>query len=146
MLRKPPISVSDVRGTSRLAIDAVVALTSIVETMHHNILRAPGPFGKATQRPAGGITGLVYESIRGATRLVGRGLDSVLARFATVFDGGASSQERAAVLAVLNGIFGDHLHASRNPLAIRMHLRRDGKALSLRRERLATAIPNAICR
>ena len=69
---------SDLQGASRLAIDATLGLTDLVENLHHTILRAPGPLGTPTTQPAGGITGLVYRSIRGVTRLVGSSLDALL--------------------------------------------------------------------
>ncbi|MEO7793611.1 MAG: alpha/beta hydrolase, partial [Thermoanaerobaculia bacterium] len=47
----------------------------------------------------------------------------------------ALSPHRDAVLAALNGVLGDHLEASRNPLAIPMAFRRDGHELDPREER-----------
>ncbi len=44
-------------------------------------------------------------------------------------------------LAALNGIVGDHLVATQNPLAIAMRFRLDGQPLPLDKERLAAAIP-----
>jgi hypothetical protein len=143
MTKKHHLQPSDLRGASRLAIDATIGLTRLVETMHHNILRTPGILGESTQQPAQGITGFVYKSIRGVTRLVGGGIDAVLARLVPLFGGGASSAEREAVLAALNGVLGDHLHDSANPLAIAMHIRRDGKPLQLTRKALEPAIPGA---
>ncbi|HET7777152.1 MAG TPA: hypothetical protein VFL07_01245 [Rudaea sp.] len=141
--RKPLVRVADLRGYSRLAVDAAIGLANLVETMHHNILRTPGIFGKSTQQPAGGITGFVYKSIRGVTRVVGGGIDAVLARLVPLFDGGASSSEREAVLAALNGVLGDHLQHSANPLAIQARFRREGVALELKRGPLSAAIPGA---
>jgi len=141
--RKSLVRAADLRGYSRLAVDATIGLANLVETMHHNILRTPGILGKSTQQPAGGITGFVYKSIRGVTRAVGGGIDAVLARFVPLFDGGASSNEREAVLAALNGVLGDHLQHSANPLAIPTRFRRDGSALELKRGSLAAAIPRA---
>jgi pimeloyl-ACP methyl ester carboxylesterase len=143
MTRKAHIHVADLRGASRLAIDAAIGLASLVETMHHNVLRTPGILGEPTQQPATGITGFVYKSIRGVTRLVGGGIDAILARLVPLFGGGASSAEREAVLAALNGVLGDHLEHSANPLAIPMRLRRDGQPLELTRKGLAAAIPGA---
>jgi len=137
------IRASDIRGASRLAIDAAVGLAGIVETMHHNILRMPAPLGTATQQPARGITGVVYRTIRGATRIVGRGIDAMLGRFAALFDGNGTSPRREAVIAALNGVLGDHLAASGNPLAITMQWRCAGQPLGTTREALAAAIPAA---
>ena len=135
--------VADLRGYSRLVVDATLGLASLVETMHHNILRTPGILGKSTQQPARGITGFVYKTIRGVTRLVGGGIDVVLGQLVPQFAGGKSSVEREAVLAALNGVLGDHLHASANPLAIAMQFRRNGQAMELTRKALKTALPEA---
>ena len=143
---------SDLRGASRLAVDATLGLTSLVENLHHNILRVPGPLGAVSDQPTGGITGLVYRSIRGVTRLVGGSLDALLGQVVSLLgtpaaapDGSAvpAAAQREAVIAVLNGVLGDHLAATGNPLAIPMTLRLDGQALTLRAEALAQALPQA---
>ena len=141
--RAPPIRPADIRGLSRLAIDATLGLTRLVETMHHNIARMPGPLGKYTQEPTSGITGLVYRTIQGTTRLVGSGIDALLAQLLPLLDSGqpTPSATREALLAALNGVLGDHLAASANPLAITMQLRHDGQPLALTSQDLARALP-----
>jgi hypothetical protein len=76
--RAAHLHATDLRGASRLAVDATLGLTNLVENLHHNITRVPGPLGAASQQPTRGITGLVYRSIRGVTRLVGGSLDALL--------------------------------------------------------------------
>jgi len=122
---------SDLRGASQLAVGATLGLTSLVENLHHNILRAPAPLGSHSTQPTRGITGLVYRSIRGVTRLVGGSLDLLLGQLLTLLgpDQPLASNEREAVLAALNGVLGDHLAATANPLATHMHLRHEGRAL-----------------
>ena len=78
MLKSFPIRATDLRAYSRLAIDATLAVTDLLENMHHNISRLPGVFAAPTTEPARGITGFVYRSIRGITRKVGVGIDAVL--------------------------------------------------------------------
>jgi pimeloyl-ACP methyl ester carboxylesterase len=140
---KKAIRAADIHGYSRLAIDATLGLADLVETMHRNVADAPGVLGKASQQRTKGITGFVYRSVRGVTRLVGASLDTVLGRLAPLLGSVPSSRSREAVIAALNGVLGDHLAASRNPLAIRMQLRRDGRPLELPRQALAQAIPRA---
>ncbi|MDO8787653.1 MAG: hypothetical protein Q7J42_06245 [Sulfuritalea sp.] len=142
MSKQSHIRPADVRGLSRLAIDATLGLTRLVETMHHNISRAPGIVGKHSQEPTRGITGLVYRTIQGTTRLVGSGIDALLAQLTPLLDRqpASSSSQREAVLAALNGVLGDHLAASKNPLAIMMQLRHDGRPLSLTAQSLAADI------
>ena len=133
------------RGAAKLAFEATTGLTDLVEAMHARIATLPG-FGSADGRTRG-ITGLVYRTIRGVTRAVGGSVDAVLPVLAPLLASSASpglpSPEREAVLAALNGVMGDHLARSANPLAIRMALRRDGRALTLQRDALAAALPDA---
>ncbi len=145
MTEKTHLRPHDLRGASRLAIDATLGLTRLVESMHHNIARAPGPLGRFSPEPARGIAGLVYRSIQGTTRLVGRGIDALLAQLLPLLDRqpAESSAAREAVLAALNGVLGDHLEASGNPLAIAMSLRREGRPLVLTPQELAAAMPAA---
>jgi pimeloyl-ACP methyl ester carboxylesterase len=144
--RKAHVRATDLRGASRLAVDATLGLTRLVENLHHNILRTPGPLGTVTERPTRGITGLVYRSIRGVTQLVGGSLDALLGQVGALLGPGDHkpvSPERDAVLSALNGVLGDHLAATANPLAITMHLRHGGQALGLDREGLAQTLPHA---
>ena len=62
----------------RLATEATLGVVGVVEAMHHAILRISPPLGPLPSGRTTGITGAVYRSIRGVTRLVGTGLDAVL--------------------------------------------------------------------
>lgn len=123
---------ADLRGASRLVVDATLGITGLVEKMHHTIQLRPGPVGEAPG--AGrtrGITGLVYRSIRGTTSLVGTGLDLALTPLGALLPQGESSASRDSIVAAINGVYGDHLAASGNPLAIDMSLRFVGQPLDL---------------
>ncbi len=139
----PVAGFADLRGASRLAIDAVAGITDLVEDMHRNIAGLAPPVGRAPSGGAGGISGLVYRSVRGVTRAVGFGLDLALARLTPLLGTTRSSPRREAVLAALNGVLGDYLAATNNPLAIHMQVRRGGTALELSRAALTQAIPQA---
>ena len=136
-------TVSDLRGAGRLAIDAVAGITDLVEDMHRNIAGRSLPIGRAPTGAARGISGLVYRSVRGVTRAVGFGLDVALGQLAPLLGKTALWPRREAVLAALNGVLGDYLAATANPLAIRMQVRRAGVALELNRTALAAALPQA---
>jgi hypothetical protein len=135
------------RGAAKLATDATTGLTDLVEAVHARIASAPGRPGPADERTRG-ITGLVYKTVRGVTRAVGGSVDTVLGVLAPALSpqtgerAGLPSPEREAVLAALNGVLGDHLAKTANPLAIRMALRRGGRALPLQRQALAAALPD----
>jgi hypothetical protein len=128
------------RGLGRLAVEATLGLTELVEAMHRTISATPGPTGAPPEGRTTGITGLVYGSVRGVTRLVGGGVDASLAQLAPLLGAAPPSPERDALLAALNGVLGDHLEATGNPLAIPMHLRRSGLTLPPERTALAAAL------
>ena len=120
-----PLTRTDLRGLARLGVDAVLGATRIVEAMHHTIASRPRIVGPGPTGQTRGITGLVYRTVRGTTRVVGRGLDALLAA-APRKTNAASTTDRGAVVAALNGVWGDHLDRTGNPVAIRMSLRIDG--------------------
>jgi len=132
------------RGAAKLATDATTGLTDLVEAMHARIATVPGLPGPEDERTRG-IPGLVYKTVRGVTRVVGASVDTLLAALAPAIGepAGLPSREREAVLAALNGVLGDHLARTANPLAIRMAFRRGGRPLPWQREALAAALPEA---
>lgn len=136
----------DLRGAARLATDATAGLTDLVEAMHSRIARLPGFGAGSTDGRTRGITGLVYRSIRGVTRVAGGSVDALLGLLGAALEHDTPEPppgpEREAIVAALNGVLGDYLVATRNPLATPMALRRDGRALVLEREALKSALPD----
>ena len=139
----PSRNAADLRGASRLTIDAITGVTDLVEAVHANVIGLPGILGTSTTTSTRGIPGTVYRSVRGIARLVGNGIDLALAGFAPLLDRAMPIPQREAVLAAFNGVLGDHLAATGNPLAITMRLRHGGEALVLDRESLARMFPLA---
>ncbi len=137
---------SDLRGVGRLAIDATLGITDLVEALHQSIASVSPPLGKARPARTKGITGFVYGAVRGVTGLVGSGMDAVLARLVPELSRKPSSRERDAILSALNGVLGDYLARTGNPLAIAMTLRHDAAPLAIDRAALAMAIPAATAR
>jgi pimeloyl-ACP methyl ester carboxylesterase len=98
-------------------------------------------------RPFAAVTRLftapVYGSIRAVARVVGAELDSTVANAATLLGESVPGARREATLALLNGVLGDYLEESGNPLAIEMRLRHECRPLDLRASALRAAIPDA---
>jgi hypothetical protein len=140
MSSNPGVPGSGLRGISRLAFDAVTGLIGLVETMHGNIAHGRGLFASRSEEKTRGIARLVYRSIRGVTQLAGTGTDAALALLDPVLAAGHPTPGWEAARAALNGVLGDHLAETANPLAIPMRLRRDGQPLQLDRESLAAAL------
>ena len=140
MSKKHRNHVDDLRGVTRLAIEATQGVTTLVEDMHRTIAGGPAILGKPLDVPMRMVTGLVYGSIQATTGLVGMGIEGALAPLGPWLGKSAPGLERAAVLAAINGVLGDHLEATHNPLAIEMRL--SGAAPPARID-AATANPTA---
>jgi len=133
----------DLRGLGRLTIDGVAGVTDLVEAMHAAVTHLPAIVGKPAPATTTGLTSLVYRSVRGVTRLVGTGVENSLSALAPLLGGDAVSPQREAVVAAMNGVVGDHLETSGNPLAIPMQFRRQGRPLPLLGKELGTRLPDA---
>ncbi len=149
MTEKKPLTreLSTLRGSSALAIDAVKSITDLVEEMHGAISSLALPLAGKNTKPktTRGITGLVYKSVRGITGAVGWGIDRSLAaaqlpavskalspivkQLSAKLKLKSAEPYRETVRAAANGVLGDTLAATNNPLAITMQFRQQGEAL-----------------
>jgi hypothetical protein len=124
---------SDLRAIAQLATQATHAVTGIVEGVHQSVWDTLGVPGSATPGRTRGVTGLVYRTVDGATRAVGGGVDALAGWLMPLLEPNpcdeTDSPAREAVLAALNGVIGDHLAATGNPLATPMTLRASGRVL-----------------
>ncbi|MEI2789002.1 MAG: hypothetical protein V9E93_08940 [Steroidobacteraceae bacterium] len=119
-------TVSDLRGAARLAVDATLGITTLVEKMHHTIQLVHPPLGASRAESTRGLTGLIYRSIRGTTRVIGKGLDAGLIPVAALVPEGVPTEARNAWVSAINGVYGDHLERTANPLAIEMSFLHQG--------------------
>ena len=148
MASRPSSRRSDLRGAARLATDATTGLADLVEAMHERIARPPGRAAPAPPGRTRGITGLVYKNVRGVVRVVGGSIDILLGLLAPALRPDRDSParpnaKREALVAALNGVLGDYLAATDNPLAISLALRSAGEPLRLERAALARQLPAA---
>jgi pimeloyl-ACP methyl ester carboxylesterase len=138
-----------VRGTNTLAIQAVKGITDLVEEMHSAIASLALPLAGKHSKPktTRGITGLVYKSVRGITGAVGWGIDRGLAaaqlpivsqalspamkQLSSKLKLKSAEPYRETVRAAANGVLGDTLAATNNPLAIQMQFRQAGQAMQM---------------
>jgi pimeloyl-ACP methyl ester carboxylesterase len=135
---------SDLRAAAQLATQATHGVTRMAEGVHHAVLGTMGLAGSKAHQQTSGVTGFVYRTVHGVTELVGKGLHATFTRMepmlAALVDAPPDTPEREAVLAALNGVLGDQLEHSHNPLATPMTLRYQGRALNLN---TLPAMPNA---
>ena len=122
-------TVDDLRGASRLAIEATKGVMGLVQSMHRTIASGPAVLGSPLKGPATAATNLVYGGIKGVTQLVGSSLDLALEQLAPVLADTTPGPQRDLVQAAVNGVLGDYLEATQNPLAWPLTLRHNHRAL-----------------
>ncbi|TCI01979.1 alpha/beta hydrolase [Corallincola luteus] len=129
---KSPLKVKDLIGATQLSALAVTQVSHIAEGVHQAIWSSFGVKGGKAPHTTGGITGLVYKSIRGTTAVLSKGAVSLLNALPlqTVVEG-EESPKRANLMAVLNGVIGDQLQQTHNPFATPMTLRLNGELIDL---------------
>jgi pimeloyl-ACP methyl ester carboxylesterase len=94
--------------------------------MHTTVGRRAKPLGRIAPLPASGLTGLVYRTVQGGFRLAGAGVDALLGPLEHWAPQGPHAPAQEALVAVVNGVYGDYLERTSNPLALQMSLRLRG--------------------
>jgi alpha-beta hydrolase superfamily lysophospholipase len=138
-----PIRADDLRGLLRLSADAGIGVADIAEALHRAIV---APLGLAIGAKPGrttGLTGFVYRRVRQGLRVGGQGGEALVSLLGRLIPAAKTGAQREALLAALNGVWGDHLAATGNPLAIESSLRVEGQPLRLVRSALAARLPAA---
>ncbi len=113
-------------------------MVGVIEAMHASIAGAILP-GTPAQSILKSANSVAYSAVRGITRCVGGSIDAFLSPLSA--GDGRSTPAREALLAAVNGILGDHMAATQNPLAIPMRLRHRGRPLLLERRSLKAVFP-----
>jgi pimeloyl-ACP methyl ester carboxylesterase len=144
---QPLLQAADLRGAAQLSTEAVLGLTHLVEAMHARIASLPALRSTPAPEQTQGLTGLVYKTVRGVTHVVGSSVEALLGWLGPALAAGGASAlpqaEREAIVAALNGLVGDHLAATGNPLAIPMTFRHRGRELPLERFALRAQLRDA---
>jgi len=140
------LTYSLIRGGGALVFDAIEGITGVVESMHADIAGRSVPDAPRNAGRARGLTGAVYRTIHGITRGVRIAVGAGLTPLAWLPATNEDSQGERVLAAALNGLFGDHLQASGNPLALPLTLRHQGDALPLAGALDAYALPTVTTR
>ncbi len=124
--KRRTVRIADLRGVARLVVQGVQGVTHIAQGLHGSIARVAPPLGASPVKPVGGIAGFVYGAVRTTSAVVGAGLEAALAGAQGLLQPGTGDDESApardALVSALNGVLGDHLERTANPLAIPMAL------------------------
>lgn len=125
------LSADELRGLGRLGVDAVREISALVEAVHGGVQRVATLRAPRTGKGPDPIARLAYAGVRGVAGLVGWSLEQGARRWAQAAGPPQPAADRAALQAALNGVLGDHLARSGNPLAIPLRLWHQGRPLPL---------------
>lgn len=130
MTDKPNL-VRALRGLSSILVEATLKTTTIVEDMHQTIASGPPALGSPLKPVVKLYTKPIYGGIRGITGLVGIGVERALRQIEPAFEDVSHPDVVEMVRAAINGVVGDHLAMTENPLAIEMALRINDEPLEV---------------
>ena len=138
----------DIQAIGELAGEAVAATGVLAADMHENIAGRPfgllGPAAAPVRAIHDGVTRAVYAGVVGALRGVVRAGASAVAASAEPGPGQLASRPGDAIaLGALNGLYGNHLAARGNELALSMQIRERGAQVPADPEAVAAAFPRA---
>jgi len=107
------------RGIARLATDATLGVTRLVEAIHAAVQASVRPGASDVGPHAAGLTGWIYAAVRQITWLSGRSAEGLLHAMKEGEEPAARPEPETGfrLRSVLNGIVGDHLAAHGSPLA-----------------------------
>lgn len=132
---------SKLQGINRLIVDATLEVTDLVEAMHRRIVHPPLLPSTPIQNLITAIAGVAYKNIRWSTRFIGKEADKALGKLAAVMGTIKTTEEQETMRAVLNGLIGDHLEKTDNPLKIEMQFKHQGKALQIDKKIIKETYP-----
>jgi pimeloyl-ACP methyl ester carboxylesterase len=142
---------ADIEAIGELTGTALSATGGLVAELHEAI-------ASRTFEILGSAAAPVRAAHDGITRAVYKGLETGLhaasstgsAALSLRSEGSSSriadTPSGARALAVINGLYGDHLHERGSSFSFEMQVRRDGRAVPLTRDSLADAFPDATSR
>lgn len=128
---------TDIRGISQLVEDAIGGVAYIIEALQKSF-----SFDK-TSNPSLCAREIRHQNLHKIVTRFGGKLDAVFLSSLLSMSEGRSYAKRDAMLAALNGVLGDHLRDSSNPLAIPMRIRYNGTPLGQSTQELVSVIPHA---
>ncbi len=117
--------VIDLRGVSRLLVDAVVGVTELIDAFQRSLSSVVTKDSQENHLP---LSRRILRSIQSVAVWTGDKMDKPLALANELLADKTLSPFHPGLLSAVNGVLGDYLVTSENPLAISMQFRKEGIA------------------
>ena len=129
------------QGFTNIVTDTTIGITELVETMHKQISSPPFLPSSPIQELTSSLTKFTYGNIKKTTHVVGKRINKVLEKYASVMGEIELTNRRENRQSFLNGVIGDYLEENNNPLKITMQFRYQGSSIFINKENLAKKYP-----
>lgn len=138
-------SIKSLQGAAQLLLDTVGGVTSIVERMHKTIADRANPLSglmNFIDAEQGVTQGTTYRIIQAIKEKLQAGVRFSAEELSVLEGLNNDTPLTTKLIAGLNGVCGDHLEATGNPLAIAMHFHTRQQYLELTPESINAALPD----
>jgi pimeloyl-ACP methyl ester carboxylesterase len=141
----------EIEALGEVAGEALAASGTLIRDMHEGIAGRPfgvlGPAAAPVRFVHDRVSGALYDGVGAALRAGARSSVRVLAGPPDENDGSLTARPGAGfAVAALNGMYGNHLVARGNALALGMEVRRNGREVAVKPDALGEAFPDATSR
>jgi pimeloyl-ACP methyl ester carboxylesterase len=141
---------TDIVAVGELAGGALAAGGTLIKDLHAGIAGRPfgilGPAAAPVRVIHDGVSRAVYGGVRGGLQALAGGGTRLAALHADAAPALEARPYASYAVSAVNGLYGDHLTARGNGLALEMEIRRDGAAVPVTPEGLEAAYPDATSR
>jgi len=140
-----PASIPSLLGAARLTLDSIGGVIRVVEQMHAVISQHPAPLANLPHEPirARGTAGHVYATLDAVTQFLGQAMGRSAGTLLDLLPEHAPSETEVTALAALNGVCGDYLESSGNPLALPMSFSTPHQLLIPSSKEIRRVLPDA---
>lgn len=139
---KQAIKISEIQGIAKIICAATLHITNITEDLQQQIIEPPYLPSTPIQRLISNISGMVYKGIRATTKVAEQGITKGLSQLDSSRSIGISIHQKETIISILNGVVGDYLVQDKNPLAIPMQFRHQGKPILVKTEGIQANFSN----
>ena len=133
---------SELQGITHLITDATIGVTDLVEKMHKQVVHPPFLPSTPIQNLITNIAGITFKSVKWSAKIIGASISKILELLTPVIGNIKSSDAKEKTLSILNGVVGDYLVETENPLAIKMQFRYQSKVLQIDKKSVQESYPN----
>jgi len=133
---------SDLQGIIKLLTDATISTIDLAEALHKQVANPSFLPSTRAQKLITKVAGVAFKNSKWSTNFFGKSIEKLLGQLGFLLGEFKVTHERETVRSILNGVIGDYLETSDNPLQITMQFRSEGKTVNLTKSKISKTYSN----